>query len=108
MIFKKFPIVYSSLQDENGNYLEFRENMSTTFNEEPFDKKEIVIPTYINVVDLIVIVLRPVLANDGTIIETQTLLEHGDNYNRSHWVVDLPIEETLRILNTNDENILDV
>ena len=108
MIFKKFPVVYSSQQDEHGNYLEFKESMSATFDNEPFINKEVVIPTYINVADLIVIVLRPVLAADGAIIETQTLLEHGENFMRSHWIVDLPIEETLRILTTNDENILDV
>ena len=108
MMFKKLPIVYTKSSTDAQNYMDFKEGMSATFDTEPFKQEEMVLDTYVNVADLISITLRPLVTSEGTVIQTQSVLEHGENFLREHWVVDMDIESLLEVLTNKDENILDV
>ena len=94
MNLKMFPVVYS----KNGSdIMPFNEAMSATFDVEPLFN-EVVIDTYIDLDSLIALIIRPVVASDGTQIETQTIIEHGDFDIRSQWIIDLPMHVVIKII----------
>ena len=103
MNFKQFPVIYTKT-NETDNTLLFEnivENMSNSYDLEPFSNQERVLPTFIDTDDLVQVCIRSVLADDGTVIETQALVEHGENNNRAHFIVDLPVEECIKIFTTD-------
>jgi hypothetical protein len=89
-----FPIVYTK---SNNDIYPFNEAMSVSFDVEPLDK-EIVVDTYIDLESLIGLIIRPLVASDNTIIETQTIIEHGDFDIRSQWIIDLPLHVVIKII----------
>lgn len=103
MNFKGFPVIYSKTLDNEDTtlYQNTVENMNTSYDLEPFSNDERVLMTFIDIEGLLQVCIRSVLADDGTVIETQSLVEHGENDNRAHFIVDLPVEECIKIFTTD-------
>lgn len=103
MNFKSFPIVYTKVSEgeDTVNYQSSLENMNSTLDLEPFSNDERVLATFIDIEGLLQISIRSVLTEDGTVIETQSLVEHGENDNRAHFIVDLPVQECIKIFKTD-------
>lgn len=103
MNFKGFPVIYSKTMDSDDTalYQNIVENMNSSYDIEPFSNDERVMMTFIDIEGLLQVSIRSVLAEDGTVIETQSLVEHGENGNRAHFIVDTPVEECIKIFTTD-------